>query len=57
MCYLEIIEFLPLLPQGTSDDEDSPILLFTGSKHDSKYSKMDAAMQLLFHTLDQIANK
>jgi hypothetical protein len=41
---------------GTSDDEDSPILLFTGNKHDSKYSKMDAAMQLLFHTLDQIAN-
>ena len=43
--------------QGTSDDEDSPILLFTGNKHDSKYSKMDAAMQLLFHTLDQIAIK
>ena len=45
------------LAQGTSDDEDSPILLFMGSKHDSKYSKMDAAMQLLFHTLDQVSNK
>lgn len=44
---------IPLF-QGSFDGEGSPLILFRLCKHD-RNSDHKAAMQLLFYTLDQVA--
>ena len=48
---------LSLSRQGTCDSEGSPLVVFTVARHDMKNSDHKAAMQLLFYTLDQLAEK
>ena len=43
--------------QGTYDEEGSPFVVFTGSRHDQKHSDTKATMQLLFYTLDQMSER
>jgi len=54
---LSIVSFFKTRPQGTYDREGSPLVLFTGSKHDTKHSDMKTAIQLLFYTLNQAAER
>lgn len=45
----------PPAPQGSYDSEGCPIVVFTVARHDMKSSDLKASMQLLFYTLDQLA--
>ena len=45
----------PFHLQGTYDSEGCPIVVFTVARHDMKNSDYKASMQLLFYTLDQLA--